>query len=76
MVLLDEFDSHYQNFNEYIRRHYTMKLKIIRIENRIVTCQLDDGTIIDIARRWFTEDIREGDTIDITVCNCTNKSES
>lgn len=31
----------------------------------IVNCQLDNGTIIDIARRWFTEDIREGDTIDI-----------
>ena len=25
-----------------------MKLTILRIENRIVNCQLDDGTIIDI----------------------------
>ena len=32
-----------------------MQLKIIRIENRIVTCEIDDGTIIDIARRWFTK---------------------
>ena len=41
-----------------------MKLTILRIENRIVNCQLDDSTIIDIARRWFTEDIQEGDTIE------------
>lgn len=41
-----------------------MKLIILRIENRIVNCQLDDGTIIDIAQRWFNEDIQEGDTIE------------
>ena len=41
-----------------------MKLKIIRIENSIVTCELDDGTILDIARRWLTEDIQEGDVIE------------
>lgn len=41
-----------------------MKLRIIRIENSIVTCELDNGTIIDIARRWFAEDIQEGDTIE------------
>lgn len=41
-----------------------MKLTILRIENRIVNVQLDNGTIIDIARRWFTEDIQEGDMIE------------
>lgn len=41
-----------------------MKLTILRIENRIVNCQLDNGTIIDIARRWFIEDIQEGDAIE------------
>lgn len=41
-----------------------MKLTILRIENEIVNCQLDNGTIIDIARRWFTEDIQEGETIE------------
>lgn len=41
-----------------------MKLTILRIENRIVNVQLDNGTIIDIARRWFTDDIQEGDTIE------------
>ena len=42
-----------------------MKLKIIRIENRIVACEIDDGTIIDIARRWFTDDIQEDDIIEL-----------
>ena len=44
-----------------------MKLTIIRIENRIITCELDDGTLLDVARRWFTEDIQEGDTIEFDV---------
>ena len=44
-----------------------MKLTIIRIENRIVTCELDDGTLLDIARRWFTEDIQEGDAIEFDI---------
>lgn len=50
-----------------------MKLTILRIENRIVSCQLDNGTIIDIARRWFTEDIQEGDTIEFDICNRNEK---
>ncbi len=48
-----------------------MKLKIIRIEKRIVTCELEDGTLIDIARRWFSEDIQKDDTIEFDV---TDKS--
>lgn len=56
-------------------REGEMKLTILRIENRIVNCQLeDDGTIIDIARRWFAEDLEEGDTIEFNVHNC-NKDE-
>lgn len=46
-----------------------MKLTILRIENEIVNCQLDNGSIIDIARRWFTGDIQEGDTIDFDMHN-------
>lgn len=42
-----------------------MKLTILQIKNRIVVCQLDNGTIIDVAKRWFTDDIQEGDTIEI-----------
>lgn len=44
-----------------------MKLIILRIEDEIVNCQLDNGTIIDIARRWFTEDIHEYDIIEFDV---------
>lgn len=44
-----------------------MTLSIIRLEKRIVTCMLEDGTIIDIARRWFTDDIEEGDVIEFDV---------
>ena len=44
-----------------------MKLEITRIEHRVVTCQLEDGTLIDVARRWFSEDIQEGDTIEFDV---------
>ena len=47
-----------------------MKLTILRIENEIVNCQLDNGSIIDIARKWFTEDIQEGDTIEFDMNNC------
>lgn len=41
-----------------------MKLTITRIEPRIVTCEIDSGGLIDIARRWFTEDIQIGDIIE------------
>lgn len=44
-----------------------MQLTIIRIENRVVTCEIEGGSLIDIARRWFTEDIQEGDIIDFDV---------
>ncbi len=44
-----------------------MTLSIIRLEKRIVTCMLEDGTIIDIARRWFTDDIEEGDVIEFDI---------
>lgn len=46
-----------------------MKLTILRIENEIVNCQLDNGSIIDIARRWFPGDINEGDTMEFDVNN-------
>ncbi len=49
-----------------------MKLTILRIENRIVNCQLDNGTIIDIARKWFTEDIKEDDIIEFDIHKCGN----
>lgn len=47
-----------------------MKLTILRIENEIVNCQLGNGTIIDIARRWFAEEIQEGDIIEFDMQDC------
>lgn len=44
-----------------------MKLTILRIEIRIVTCELEDGTLLDVARRWLAEDIQEGDVIEFDV---------
>lgn len=54
------------------RNYITMKLTILRIENRIVTCELEDGTLIYVARRWLTEDIQEYDTIEFDVYKCKN----
>ena len=44
-----------------------MKLVILRIEKRKVICGINSKTkiIVSIARRWFAEDIQEGDTIDL-----------
>lgn len=47
-----------------------MKLTILRIENQIVNCQLDNGSIIDIARRWFDKNIQEGDIIEFDIHDC------
>lgn len=45
-----------------------MKITIVRIDNRVVTCEIENtGSLIGIARRWFTDDIQEGDTIEIDV---------
>lgn len=44
-----------------------MKLKIIRIENYVVTCELDGGGLIDIAKRWFSRDIKVDDIIEVDV---------
>lgn len=51
-----------------------MKLEIIRIEARLVTCELDCGGLIDIAKRWFTEDIQVGDTIEFEYIPYKNKN--
>ena len=44
-----------------------MKLKIIRIENHVVKCELDGGGLIDIAKRWFSRDIKVEDIIEVDV---------
>lgn len=44
-----------------------MKLIILRIEDEVVTCELEDGTLLDIARRWFSKNITNGDIIEFDV---------
>lgn len=44
-----------------------MKLTIIRIENHVVICELEGGGLIDIAKRWFSQDIKENDVIEFDV---------
>ena len=44
-----------------------MKLKIIRIEENVVTCEIDGETSIDIGRRWFNQDINVNDEIEFDV---------
>lgn len=44
-----------------------MKLTIIRIDNGIVTCELEDGTLIDIAQRWFDKNIKENEEIEFDI---------
>lgn len=44
-----------------------MKLKIIRIENHVITCEIKGGAIIDIAKRWFSQDIKKNDVIEFDV---------
>lgn len=44
-----------------------MKLTIIRIEENIVTCELEDGSLLDVDRKWFNKDIKENDLIEFDV---------
>ena len=44
-----------------------MKLTIVRMERRVVTCELEDGARLDIERRWLAKDIQEGDVIEFDV---------
>ena len=45
-----------------------MMLRIVRIDNGIVTCELEDGTLIDIAQMWF-DNIKENDKIEFEIEN-------
>lgn len=49
-----------------------MKIRIIRIENHVVTCELEGGGLIDLAKRWFAQDIKENDVIEFDI---TKKNE-
>lgn len=42
-----------------------MKITIVRIENKVVTCKIeDDETLIDIDRKWLSKDIKVGQVIE------------
>lgn len=44
-----------------------MILKIIRIEEHVITCEIEGETIIDIGRKWFPKNIKEDDIIEFDV---------
>lgn len=44
-----------------------MKLTIIRIESEVITCELEDGSILDIAKKMVSQTIKEGDKIEFDV---------
>lgn len=44
-----------------------MLVKIIRIEDRVVSCVLSDGTVLDLDRKWLPEAIDVDDELDFCV---------
>lgn len=44
-----------------------MNIQIIRIEEKVVSCRLEDGHILDIARQWFPAQINIDDELDFNV---------
>lgn len=47
-----------------------MKLTVIRIDQEIVTCELEDGTLLDIARMWFNSNIKVNDVLEFDINKC------
>lgn len=41
-----------------------MKIKVIRIEEKVITCELEDGSIIDLERQIISDDIKIGSVIE------------
>ena len=50
-----------------------MRLRIIRIEENVVTCEIDGDTLIDIGRIWFNQDIHVDDEIEFDVIDKSKK---
>lgn len=44
-----------------------MTVHIMRIEERVVNCRLDDGQFLDIDRKWLPEEINLEDELDFDV---------
>lgn len=43
-----------------------MKIKVIRIEEKVITCELEDGSIIDLERQLIS-DAEIGDIIEFDI---------
>lgn len=41
-----------------------MKIKVIRIEEKVITCELEDGSIIDLERQLISDNIKIGSVIE------------
>ena len=68
-------DNLYMLFFLWIKEEIAMKLIITRIDQGIVTCELEEGIIIDIASRWFSNDIQIGDIIEFDDQKIKKKNE-
>ena len=44
-----------------------MKLKVIRIESQVITCELEDGSIIDLERQLISDNIKIGSVIEFDI---------
>ena len=60
-------------YNLYNMEYKRMKLTITRIESEIITCELEDGTIIDIAQKWFPPNTHEGNIIEFDLTENQNR---
>ena len=52
-----------------------MKLTITRIKEHVVTCELEDGTPLDIDRKWLDKGIEVGNSIEVDVQSAKNISQ-
>lgn len=51
-----------------------MKLRITRIDNSIITCEIDDtDSLIDISKEWFPTNVRKGNVINFDIESIINK---
>lgn len=69
ILLLDHWSKTICYDNMYLKTGEIekMKVQIIRIEANVVSCQLEDGHILDIDRKWLPEDIKLDDELDFNV---------
>lgn len=44
-----------------------MKMKVIRTEEKVITCELEDGLIIDLERQLISDNIKIGSVIEFDI---------